>query len=62
MKFSSKNVIPSNKCIEHRCKTCPERLECDLKYKAEPLTYRPFENLKEILDERDKMHQHNIHI
>ena len=56
MKFTSKNVIPSNKCIEHRCKTCPERLECDLKYKVEPLTYRPFENLKEILDERDKMH------
>lgn len=63
MKFTSKNVIPSNSCLSYKCKICPKQLECDKKelkankrYEAEPLLYKPFENLKEILNERNKMH------
>ena len=53
MKFQPQKIIPTKKCLEHKCKTCPKRIECDLIYKTEEeiehLTYKPFENLKELI-------------
>lgn len=37
------------RCMKYKCKICPKKIECDEKLKNEQLTYRPFENLLEIL-------------
>lgn len=40
-------------CMQHKCKTCEKYVTCDLKYKQRDLlTYRPFENLKEIMEQK----------
>lgn len=58
MKFTKKNVLPSKKCISHKCKTCSQAQACDLMEKLEkeyePLLYKPFENLKELLNGKNK--------
>lgn len=52
-------------CMQRKCKVCEKYLTCDLKYKQKDvLTYRPFENLKEIMENKsngDSPRQHNIH-
>lgn len=61
MKFTQSMI---KKCMVYKCKTCPDRLTCDKKEKLEgyeePLTYKPFENLMEILhgknEERNTLH------
>ena len=42
-------------CMVYKCISCPEKLNCDDELKKErlqylPLMYKPFENLKEILE------------
>lgn len=40
-------------CMQRKCKVCEKYLTCDLKYKEKDvLTYRPFENLKEIMESK----------
>lgn len=39
-----------NLCMKYKCKVCPKEQECSEKLKHERLMYRPFENLKEILE------------
>ena len=39
-------------CMVYKCKTCPIKKQCDAKIKEERLMFRPFENLKEILEKR----------
>jgi len=57
MRFTKDNILPSTKCISHKCKTCPQKSTCDLidklEQEYEPLLYKPFEKLEEILNERD---------
>lgn len=57
MKFSRGNVLPSTKCISYKCKTCPQKSACDLieelENDYEPLLYKPFENLMEIISKGD---------
>lgn len=38
------------RCMKYKCKVCPKEPQCTEKLKQERLTYRPFENLKEILE------------
>lgn len=59
MKFAKQNTIPSKRCLEHKCKTCPDVEACDLIYKnsgeeIEPLTYKPFENIQEFMKQKRK--------
>lgn len=37
-------------CMKYKCKVCPEQLECEEKQKQERLLWKPFENLKEIME------------
>lgn len=39
-------------CMKYKCKVCPKKIECDKKLLEERLTYKPFENLKEILEKK----------
>lgn len=39
-------------CIRYLCKLCPKKLECDKEIKHQRLMYRPFENLKKILEKK----------
>lgn len=39
-------------CMKYKCKVCPKKAECDEKLKNERLTYKPFENLKELLEKK----------
>lgn len=39
-------------CMKYKCKSCPWKIECELKMIEERLTYKPFENLKEILEKK----------
>ena len=36
--------------MKYKCKICPKVVSCEKKLKEERLMYRPFENLKEILE------------
>lgn len=42
-------------CMKHKCKTCPAYIDCEKVEKLESemiLLYKPFENLKEILENK----------
>ena len=39
-------------CIKYKCKTCPRKVSCDKEQKEQHLMWRPFENLKEILEQK----------
>lgn len=40
-------------CMKRKCKVCSKYETCDLKFKdKEILTYKPFENLFEILEKK----------
>jgi hypothetical protein len=44
-------------CMKYKCKTCPAYIDCDKVEKLESQTillYKPFENLKEILERKLK--------
>lgn len=38
--------------MRYKCKTCPQQIECFDKQKTMHLVYKPFENLKEILEKK----------
>lgn len=42
-------------CMKRKCKVCQKYITCDLKFKDienNVLTFRPFENLKEIMEKK----------
>lgn len=40
------------RCMKYKCKDCPKRQDCDKQLNEERLTYRPFENLKQIMEQK----------
>lgn len=38
------------KCIKYHCKDCKDKEQCEDRQKQEHLTFRPFENIKAMLE------------
>lgn len=59
---STKNILPSKRCISYKCKTCPQAQACDLIEKLEleyePLTYQPFKILFQEKNKKEKEIRH----
>lgn len=49
------------RCMKYKCKTCPELYNCDLieKLQSNVLTYRPFEDIIQILENKRKERKQN---
>lgn len=47
--------------MKYKCKTCPELYNCDLieKLQSNVLTYRPFEDIIQILENKRKERKQN---
>lgn len=38
------------KCLKYHCKDCKDKEQCEERLKQEQLTYKPFENLRHIME------------